>query len=53
VRTRREVSASGVVSLHDQEMEEVRWFPAARAADRASYLSDRALVGRTAAMLLG
>jgi 8-oxo-dGTP pyrophosphatase MutT (NUDIX family) len=46
-------STGGDVSLHDHEMEEVRWFPADRAADRASYPSERELVDRAAAMLRG
>lgn len=46
-------STGGDVSLHDHEMEEVRWFPAGRAAHRASYPSERELVERAAAHLSG
>ena len=46
-------STGGDVSLHDQEMEEVRWFPAGRAAHRASYPSERELVERAAGHLSG
>ena len=46
-------STGGDVSLHDHEMEEVRWFPAASAAGRTSYPSERELVERAAAQLSG
>jgi 8-oxo-dGTP pyrophosphatase MutT (NUDIX family) len=59
VRVRKKVSfflmeaVGGDVANHDHEMEEVRWFPAGRAAHRASYPSERELVERAAEHLTG
>ena len=39
-------ATGGDLSLHDHEMEEVRWFPLAEAARRATYPSERALLRR-------
>lgn len=44
-------ATGGDISLHDHEMEEVRWFPRAEAPRRATYPSERALLRRVAEAL--
>jgi 8-oxo-dGTP pyrophosphatase MutT (NUDIX family) len=44
-------ATGGDVSLHDHEMEEVRWFPADRAPSRATYKSEREVVVRALSLL--
>jgi 8-oxo-dGTP pyrophosphatase MutT (NUDIX family) len=39
-------ATGGDISLHDHEMEEIRWFPLADAPRRATYPSERALLRR-------
>ena len=39
-------STGGDVSLHDHEMEEIRWFPLQEAVRRASYPSERTVLRR-------
>jgi 8-oxo-dGTP pyrophosphatase MutT (NUDIX family) len=39
-------ATGGDISLHDHEMEEIRWFPLAEAPRRATYPSERALLRR-------
>jgi 8-oxo-dGTP pyrophosphatase MutT (NUDIX family) len=57
VRVRKQVrfflmrATGGDVSNHDDEMEDVRWFPARRAVKRASFRGERELVERAAEML--
>lgn len=56
-RVRKKVSfflmdaVGGDVSLHDHEMEEVRWFPLAEAPGAASYRSEQDVVRRAAERL--
>jgi 8-oxo-dGTP pyrophosphatase MutT (NUDIX family) len=44
-------ATGGDVSLHDHEMEEVRWFPLAAAVRRAAYKGEREILERAAAKL--
>jgi 8-oxo-dGTP pyrophosphatase MutT (NUDIX family) len=44
-------ATGGDVSLHDQEMEEVRWFPLAGALRKAAYRGEREILQRAAARL--
>ncbi len=44
-------ATGGDVSLHDQEMEEVRWFPIAEAERRATYSGERDVLARAADLL--
>ena len=44
-------ATGGDVSLHDHEMEEVRWFPLARALRKAAYKGEREVLERAAAEL--
>jgi 8-oxo-dGTP pyrophosphatase MutT (NUDIX family) len=44
-------ATGGDLSLHDHEMEEVRWFPLAEALRLASYKSEQDVVRRAAEML--
>jgi len=44
-------AVGGDVADHDDEMEEVRWFPLADAVDAASFRSEREVVERAAASL--
>jgi 8-oxo-dGTP pyrophosphatase MutT (NUDIX family) len=44
-------ATGGDVSDHDDEMEDVRWFPMQRALRRASYRGEREVLGRAAAKL--
>ena len=52
VRVRKQVhfflmrATGGDVSLHDEEMEDVQWFPVRRARKRASYRGEREVLGR-------
>ena len=39
-------AVGGDTSLHDHEMEEIRWFPLAQAAKKASYPSERDVIRR-------
>ena len=41
----------GDVSRHDQEVDEVRWFPIADAQKQISYPTERNIVGKAAALL--
>ena len=56
-RVRKKVSfflmdaVGGDVSLHDHEMEEVRWFPLAEATGAASYASEQDVLRRAAERL--
>ena len=43
----------GDLSLHDDEMEEVRWFPFERARRSASFASEREILERAASALRG
>jgi 8-oxo-dGTP pyrophosphatase MutT (NUDIX family) len=36
---------------HDDEMEEIRWFPLERAMKRAAYRGEREVIGRAAELL--
>jgi 8-oxo-dGTP pyrophosphatase MutT (NUDIX family) len=57
VRVRKQVrfflmrATGGDVANHDHEMEEVRWFPLARAVKRAAYRGEREVLERAAALL--
>jgi 8-oxo-dGTP pyrophosphatase MutT (NUDIX family) len=57
VRVRKQVrfflmrATGGDVSNHDDEMEDVRWFPARRAVKRASFRGERELVERSVDLL--
>jgi 8-oxo-dGTP pyrophosphatase MutT (NUDIX family) len=57
VRVRKQVrfflmrATGGDVANHDDEMEDVRWFPARRAVKRASFRGERELVERAVAIL--
>jgi 8-oxo-dGTP diphosphatase len=57
VRVRKSVrfflmrATGGDISMHDHEMEEVRWFPLAVAPGAASYESERDVLGRASAVL--
>ena len=57
VRVRKQVrfflmrATGGDVSDHDDEMEDVRWFPARRAVKRASFRGERELVERAVELL--
>lgn len=57
VRVRKQVrfflmrATGGDVSHHDDEMEDVRWFPARRAVKRASFRGERELVERAVELL--
>jgi 8-oxo-dGTP pyrophosphatase MutT (NUDIX family) len=57
VRIRKQVrfflmrATGGDVSKHDDEMEDVRWFPARRAVKRASFRGERELVERAVDIL--
>jgi 8-oxo-dGTP pyrophosphatase MutT (NUDIX family) len=57
VRVRKQVrfflmrATGGDVAEHDDEMEDVRWFPARRAVQRASFRGERDLVQRAVEML--
>jgi len=44
-------ATGGDVSLHDHEMEEVRWFPAAEAPRRTTYRSERGVVEKAVAII--
>jgi len=44
-------ATGGDVSLHDTEMEEVRWFPLATALKKAAYKGEREILDRAAAKL--
>jgi 8-oxo-dGTP pyrophosphatase MutT (NUDIX family) len=44
-------ATGGDVSLHDHEMEEVRWFPLADAVRKAAYKGEREILERAAAKL--
>lgn len=44
-------ATGGDVSMHDKEMEEVRWFPLARAKSRATYKGEREVLARAAGRL--
>jgi len=44
-------AAGGDVSLHDHEMEEVRWFPLQQAVRKASYPSERDVIRRASEAL--
>lgn len=44
---------SGDVSRHDEEVEEVRWFPLAEALKQIYYPTEREMVGKTKALLSG
>jgi 8-oxo-dGTP pyrophosphatase MutT (NUDIX family) len=44
-------ATGGDVSLHDHEMEEVRWFPLAAALKKAAYKGEREILERAAAKL--
>jgi 8-oxo-dGTP pyrophosphatase MutT (NUDIX family) len=52
VRIRKQVrfflmrATGGDISRHDEEMEDVRWFPMARAVKRAAYRGEREVVER-------
>jgi 8-oxo-dGTP pyrophosphatase MutT (NUDIX family) len=52
VRVRKQVrfflmrATGGDVARHDEEMEDVRWFPASRAARRAAYRGERDVLER-------
>jgi 8-oxo-dGTP pyrophosphatase MutT (NUDIX family) len=39
-------ATGGDVSLHDHEMEEVRWFPVSEAVSRATYSGEREILAR-------
>ena len=41
----------GDVENHDFEMEDVRWFPLARARKRAAYRGERAVLARATELL--
>ncbi len=41
-------ATGGDVALHDQEMEEVRWFPLAGALRKATYRGEREVLARAA-----
>jgi len=57
VRVRKQVrfylmrATGGDVANHDDEMEDVRWFPARRAVKRASFRGERELVERAVELL--
>ena len=57
VRVRKQVrfylmrATGGDVSNHDDEMEDVRWFPARRAVKRTSFRGERELVERAVELL--
>jgi 8-oxo-dGTP pyrophosphatase MutT (NUDIX family) len=57
VRIRKQVrfflmrATGGDVEHHDHEMEDVRWFPAARARKRAAYRGEREVLERALALL--
>lgn len=57
VRVRKRVrfflmrATGGDVSMHDAEMEEVRWFPLRRAIKRATYRGERDVIERAAGRL--
>lgn len=57
VRVRKRVrfflmrATGGDVSEHDAEMEDVRWFPLARARTRAAYRGERDVIERASARL--
>jgi 8-oxo-dGTP pyrophosphatase MutT (NUDIX family) len=57
VRVRKQVrfflmrATGGDVADHDEEMEDVRWFPARRAAKRAAYRGEREVVERAVELL--
>jgi 8-oxo-dGTP pyrophosphatase MutT (NUDIX family) len=44
-------ATGGDVTLHDHEMEEVRWFPLAAALRKAAYKGEREILERAAAKL--
>jgi 8-oxo-dGTP pyrophosphatase MutT (NUDIX family) len=44
-------ATGGDVSLHDQEMEEVRWFPLVAALKKAAYKGEREILERAASKL--
>ena len=46
-------AVGGDTSLHDHEMEEIRWFPLAEALSAASYPSERQVIRRAAEALDG
>ncbi|TMK85777.1 MAG: NUDIX hydrolase [Actinobacteria bacterium] len=46
-------AVGGDTSLHDHEMEDVRWFPLAEALSAASYPSERQVIRRAAEALDG
>jgi 8-oxo-dGTP pyrophosphatase MutT (NUDIX family) len=57
VRVRKQVrfflmrATGGDVANHDEEMEEVRWFPARRAVKRAAYRGERDVLERAVELL--
>ena len=57
VRVRKSVrfflmrATGGDISMHDHEMEEVRWFPLDDVSGAASYKSERDVLGRASAAL--
>lgn len=57
VRVRKQVrfflmlATGGDVSNHDEEMEDVRWFPLRRAAKRAAYRGEREVIERAVEQL--
>jgi hypothetical protein len=44
-------ATGGDITEHDEEMEDVRWFPLARAVKRAGYRGEREVVERAAERL--
>ena len=44
-------AVGGDTSLHDHEMEEIRWFPLERALKRAAYRGEREVLARAAELL--
>ncbi|TMK95192.1 MAG: NUDIX hydrolase [Actinobacteria bacterium] len=44
-------AVGGDTSLHDHEMEEIRWFPLERALKRAAYRGEREVLARAAEFL--
>jgi hypothetical protein len=45
------LATGGDVSNHDEEMEDVRWFPLRRAAKRAAYRGEREVIERAVEQL--
>jgi NADH pyrophosphatase NudC (nudix superfamily) len=44
-------ATGGDISLHDEEMEDVRWFPLARAVRAAAYKGEREVLDRASGHL--